>query len=197
MKASHHLGRRRTAAENDPYVTQVTASDVDGDQPGFVLAGGADSALFGIDAATGHLFFLSAPDFELPLDADGDGVYDVIVRASDGALHDDLAIAVTVTNVNEAVAFVSNGGGDEAAVAVGENEGDVAVLLAADPEAPRPNTALPAAPTRPCSSSTASPARCASSRCPIRTPGDADGDNVYEVIVGATTASCSITRRSA
>ena len=66
------------------------------------IVGGADAALFTIDAATGALSFLAAPDFEAPGDADGDNVYDVIVSASDGSFTDTQAIAVTVANVNEA-----------------------------------------------------------------------------------------------
>jgi Ca2+-binding RTX toxin-like protein len=55
--------------------------------------------LFSIDQATGALSFKAAPDFEHPLDADGNNVYDVTVRADDG--HggiDTQAIAVTVTD---------------------------------------------------------------------------------------------------
>ena len=61
------------------------------------IIGGADAALFQIDAATGALSFKSAPDFQAPADKGGDNVYDVIVRAFDGAQSDTQAIAVTVT----------------------------------------------------------------------------------------------------
>ena len=39
------------------------------------------------------------------------GSYLVIARASDGSLHDDQTITVTVTDVNEAPAIISSGGG--------------------------------------------------------------------------------------
>jgi len=48
------------------------------------------------------LTFNVAPDFETPLDAGADNVYDVLVQVSDGlGGFDTQAIAVTVTNLNE------------------------------------------------------------------------------------------------
>ena len=87
-------------------MTTVTATDPDViDTPTFSLAGGADQALFTINAATGALAFIAAPDFENPADVGANNIYDVIVRASDGnGGQDDQAIAVTVTNTNESPA---------------------------------------------------------------------------------------------
>lgn len=79
----------------------VTSLDLDGDAPIYGIAGGADAARFTIDAKTGVLSFLAAPDYENPTDAGGDNVYDVIVRVSDGTLSDTQAIAVTVTDIDE------------------------------------------------------------------------------------------------
>ncbi len=39
--------------------------------PTYSISGGADAALFNIDAATGEVTFTAAPDFETPGDADG------------------------------------------------------------------------------------------------------------------------------
>ena len=56
---------------------------------------------FTINATTGALAFLAAPDYEHTTDAGGNNVYDVIVQASDGnGGTDTQAIAVTVTNGN-------------------------------------------------------------------------------------------------
>ncbi|MGB8434535.1 MAG: DUF2341 domain-containing protein [Burkholderiales bacterium] len=91
------------AAENQTAVTTVSATDPDVPTTlTYSIAGGADAARFAIDGTTGVLTFLVAPDFETPTDAGANNVYDVFVRASDGALFDDQAIAVSVTNVNEA-----------------------------------------------------------------------------------------------
>ncbi len=87
-------------AENSTAVITVTATDPDLDTPVFSLAGGADQALFSINAATGALAFINAPDFENPADVGANNIYNVIVQASDGnGGVDNQAIAVTVTNV--------------------------------------------------------------------------------------------------
>src|SRR5947207_1610851 len=43
-----------------------------------------DAGKFTVDAATGALSFVTAPDFELPTDAGGNNIYDVTVQVSDG-----------------------------------------------------------------------------------------------------------------
>src|SRR5699024_2851575 len=90
-------------AENSTDVTTVTATDADaGTTLTYSLSGGADQALFTINATNGELTFNSAPDFENPTDANGDNSYEVAVQASDGTSTDNQTIAVTVTDVNEA-----------------------------------------------------------------------------------------------
>ena len=88
-------------AENTTAVTTVTATDPDvGQTLSYSISGGADASKFTIGSTTGALSFVTAPDFELPTDAGGNNVYDVIVQVSDG--HggiDTQAIAVTVQNV--------------------------------------------------------------------------------------------------
>ena len=91
-------GASVNVAENTRAVTLVTSTDVDGPAPTYSIAGGADAAKFTIDASTGALSFIVAPDFEAPTDAGANNVYDVIVQASDGSLSATQAIAVTVTD---------------------------------------------------------------------------------------------------
>ncbi|MCE9605259.1 MAG: cadherin repeat domain-containing protein [Planctomycetia bacterium] len=92
-----------SAAENTTSVTTVAASDADLPTPSlnYSISGGTDAGRFMIDGATGALSFVVAPDFEAPADSDGDDVYQVIVRASDGTFFTTQTIFVTVTNVNE------------------------------------------------------------------------------------------------
>ena len=103
--------------ENTTAVTTVTATDED--QPAQTLTyslnpgpGAPDTNLFTIDANTGELSFINAPDFENPLDQDTpapgdqshDNVYYVSVRVTDdgtGNLYDGQLILVTVTDVSE------------------------------------------------------------------------------------------------
>ena len=55
--------------ENTTAVTTVTAIDSDvGSTYGFSISGGADASKFLIDAATGALSFVAAPDYEAPSD---------------------------------------------------------------------------------------------------------------------------------
>ena len=91
-------------AEGASTVGGVAA--VDRDMPAqtlsYVIGGGADAALFSLDAGR-TLRFRTAPNYETPLDADRNGVYVVRVTVGDG--HGGSAaqdIQVTVVNVNEA-----------------------------------------------------------------------------------------------
>jgi trimeric autotransporter adhesin len=121
------------AAENHAAVTTVTSTDVDGGAPSYSIAGGADAALFTIDAATGVLTFKSAPNFEAPADAGGNNVYDVTVQVADGnGGFDTQAIAVTVSNVNEAPVITSNAGGATATVSAAENQAAVTTVTSTD-----------------------------------------------------------------
>ncbi len=126
-------------AENTTVVTSVTAMDADlpAQVLSFSITGGADAALFSINAGTGTLSFISAPDFETPTDAGANNVYDVIVRASDSTFTDTQAIAVTVTPVNDNTpAISSNGGGASAALSIAENTTAITTVAATDPDLP-------------------------------------------------------------
>ena len=100
-----------SVAENTTTVGTVAATDDDdGDSIGYAITGGADRALFSIDAGTGALTFISAPNYEDPQDAEPadseyGGAYVVEVTATGGAgdraLTAEQTIAVTVTNVLE------------------------------------------------------------------------------------------------
>jgi hypothetical protein len=52
-------------------------------------------------SSSGELSFITAPDFEIPLDAGGDNIYEVTVQVSDGALLDTQALTVTITDAFE------------------------------------------------------------------------------------------------
>ena len=90
-----------SVAENTLSVTTVNATDANAGQTiSYSIVGGADAAKFSINAQTGVLRFVAAPDFETRLDQGANNVYDVTVAARDSAgATDTQAIAVTVTNV--------------------------------------------------------------------------------------------------
>ncbi len=89
-------------AENSTAVVSVSATDANvGQILTYSITGGVDASKFAINATTGALRFLVAPDFEAPTDSDGNNINEVIVGVSDGnGGSDSQALAVTVTNVN-------------------------------------------------------------------------------------------------
>ena len=93
-----------SVAENQVIVQTLTATDADlpAQTIGYTVVGGADGALFTI-TGTDQLEFLTAPDFDIPGDADGDNVYDVTIQLDDGnGGIETQSISVAILNVNEA-----------------------------------------------------------------------------------------------
>jgi hypothetical protein len=87
--------------ENTTAVTTVVASDPDSSSLTYSIVGGSDAGKFQINASSGALSFIAAPDFEIPGDSDHNNTYVVQVRASDGSLTDNQTITVSVTDVND------------------------------------------------------------------------------------------------
>ena len=118
--------------ENSTAVATVTATDTDAGQLlAYSIAGGADAARFAIDAATGVLKFVAAPDFEHPADADGNNSYIVQVRAADNgtpSLADLQTLTVNVGDVNDNAPVITTA----ASQAIPENTPLVAALTSTD-----------------------------------------------------------------
>ncbi len=91
--------------ENQTAIDTVVADDADtADTLTFsVDAGFADGALFAIDPSSGALSFISAPDFETPLDGGGDNLYDLRVGVFDGTTTVTQDIIVEVLDVNDRI----------------------------------------------------------------------------------------------
>ena len=122
----------RHVAENTLAVTQVRATDADRPVGALTygLLGGVDAAWFTLDAQTGVLQWRAAPDRETPRDADGDGVYEVVVGVDDGVHQTVQALSVVVDNVDEAPQWVAN------TLAVSEGGAAVPVLRVHDGDTP-------------------------------------------------------------
>jgi len=86
-----------SVVENTTAVLTAAATDPDGDAIVWSISGGADRALFTIDAGTGALAFAVTPSYGLPGDADANNIYLLDITADDGALTDTLSVTVTVT----------------------------------------------------------------------------------------------------
>ena len=125
-------GTTASQAENATgTVYTVAATNQDAGTTLTYALSGADAALFAIDSATGSVHFKAAPDFEAPADTGADNTYDVTVTASNGRLSASQAVAISVTDVNEAPVITTAG---QATVA--ENTtGTVYATAASDPDA--------------------------------------------------------------
>ena len=119
-------------AENgtDTVYTTVASDPEEGTALTYSLTG-TDASLFNINNS-GLVTFKTAPNFESPKDNGGNNIYDIVVNASDGSLTTTKAVAITVTNVNEAPV---SSNGDVVNVNFAENgTGTAYTTLASDPE---------------------------------------------------------------
>ena len=94
-----------TVDEGETRVAALAASDADTPASQLVwsiLPASADGDEFLLSVG-GSLFFLSAKDYGNPDDANGDGVYELTVRVSDGENSDTATIHVTLRDVSEDV----------------------------------------------------------------------------------------------
>ncbi|HPA88995.1 MAG TPA: cadherin domain-containing protein [Quisquiliibacterium sp.] len=106
---------RIVTAENERAILQVAAQDPDlpDERLRFSIDGGADAALFTVDAGSGALGWVDAPDYETPRDAQRANVYEVRVRvADDSGATDARTLRIEVTNVNEAPVVWATAGTD-------------------------------------------------------------------------------------
>jgi len=88
-------------------VYTVAATDQDAGATLTYSLTGTDAARFNINSTTGAITFKSSPNYEAPADSGKNNIYDVTVRASDGTNITTKAVAITVTNVNEAPVITS------------------------------------------------------------------------------------------
>jgi hypothetical protein len=102
-------------------VTKVAGTDA---QPGaltYSIVGGADATKFTIDATTGALAFITAPDYENPTDAGHNNVYDVVVQVTDSD-SDSVTQAIAVNVVNLSPEPVYSHGGPTTFLSTAEQE---------------------------------------------------------------------------
>ncbi len=90
-------------ADDSPAIDENTTAvgsyaALSGEAPISYTLSGTDAALLTVDAS-GDLSFLSAPDFENPLDADTDNIYQVTITGTNAAGSDSVNITIQVDNV--------------------------------------------------------------------------------------------------
>ncbi|RWK04170.1 cadherin domain-containing protein, partial [Mesorhizobium sp.] len=178
-------GTTANFAENGTGVAyDANATDADNLGALTYALSGTDAALFDINASTGEVTFKAAPNFEAPADSGGNNVYDLVVTASDGTLSTDRSVAITVTNVNDnapvfssgtTANFAENGTGVayDANATDADNLGALTYALSGtdaalfDINASTGEVTFKAAPN-------------------FEAPADADGNNVYDLVVTAS-----------
>jgi serralysin len=175
-------------AENTTFVVNVTA--VDADRPTqaltYSIVGGADQARFGITPG-GVLSFNSPPDYEAPTDANGDNLYFVTVRASDGTLSGDQIVSVNVLPVNDNNPVFTS----PDSTSVAENTTAVMTVTSTDADLPaQPLTySIVGGADQTKFGITSGGILTFNSAPDFETPTDANGDNIYVVIVQVSDGS--------
>jgi len=170
------------AENNTGTVYTAAATDADGDTPTFAITGGADAGLFSINTITGEVTFDTPPDYEIPGDNGGDNVYNIDITASDGANTSTQSVSITVTDVNGTPVFSSG-----TATSFAENgTGTVYDANAASGDGSAPTYAITGgADASLFSINTATGEVTFDTPPDYETPGDAGGNNVYDVIITA------------
>ena len=168
--------------ENTTTVQTVTAIDAQSPPQSitYSIAGGADQSRFSITSA-GVLSFITPPNFEAPTDAGGDNNYVVIVQASDGSLSSLQAIVVTVMPVNDNNPIITS----PPTVTVLEGATTVMTLTATDADVPAQALTFSIVGGVDQSKFQIASGNVLRFTSPpgIYPPMDANGDNVYELIV--------------
>ncbi|MEO7691663.1 MAG: PQQ-dependent sugar dehydrogenase [Sphingomonas sp.] len=106
----------------------AVASDPQGLAITYSITGGADAAAFAISG--NQLAFVAAPNYDLSGDTDGNNVYLVQLRASDGLMSSTLDLQVTVTNSKEGIAVKRVATGFVDPVAIAAIPGDTHLFVA-------------------------------------------------------------------
>ena len=172
-------------------VYTAAATDVDAGTTLTYSISGTDAALFNINATTGAITFKSSPNYEAPADAGGNNVYDVTIGASDGTVTTTKAVAITVTNVNEAPTVTS-----AATQSFAENgAGTVYTAAATDPDAGTTLTySISGADASLFNIDATTGAVTFKSAPNYEAPADAGGNNVYDITVGASDGTFTATK---
>jgi autotransporter-associated beta strand protein len=176
-----------TVAENTSVALDVNGTD--GDLPSqslsYSINGGNDAGRFTIHSGTGVLSWLSNPNFEQPTDTDANNTYEVTVRLDDGqGFTADQSIQITVSDANDPPVITSDGGGSTATVSMPENSTLATNVTVTNEEGGLVSyRIIGGADATKFSVSSFGGSLTFKSSPNFEAPTDADGNNVYEVIV--------------
>ena len=187
----------KSIPENTTAVYTFTASE----PVTWSITGGVDQAKFTIDPSTGAVSFNTAPDFEVPTDADANNTYIVIITATDAAGNvTSQTLTVTVTDIDEIPPVITgpNGSGGTttgatSAKSIPENTTAVYTFTANEPvtwsiTGGADQSKLSINPSTGAVSFNTAPN--------FEVPTDADANNTYIVIITATDAAGNVTTQT-
>ena len=187
------LNSDKTIPENITVVYTLTASE----PVTWSITGGADQSKLSIDPNTGVVSFNSAPDYEIPTDADTNNTYIVIITATDAAGNSTIqTLTVTVTDVDEVPPVISGPNGSigvSSTKSIPENTTAVHTFTANELVSWNINGGVDQA------LFTIDPATGAVSfvTAPdFENPTDSDGNNAYLVIIEATDADGNVSSQN-
>ena len=175
-------------AENDSSIIYTfTASDLDGDALSYSLDG-ADAQHFTLGATSGTLQFDHAPDYETPLDANQDNVYELTISVADGDYQSTEQLSVSVSDSNDETPQATSASSIALALDSLVVGATVYTATAIDTDADDQITYTLGGVDQQHFVLGASSGELAFSQLPssIDNPQDADGDNIYEVLITLT-----------
>lgn len=175
---------------------QIDVADDGLDSVAISISGGEDSSLFEItnDAFSGQTFlnFLDAPDFETPLDSDGDNFYEVELTASDGVNVVTQLFTIEVTDAFEtenAPVFVS-----PETILVDEGEASIVRVSAVDADGEIPTYTIIGGEDQFLFEIDRFSGELSFNSMPPRFNGpDDEDDNLYSVTIEASDGSSNVT----
>ena len=177
-----------TTAENDSAVIYTfTASDLDGDTLSYSLDG-ADAQHFTLGATSGALQFQYAPDYETPLDANQDNVYELAISVADGEYNSTEQLSVAVSDSYDEIPQATSASSVALAIDSLVVGATVYTAQATDADANDQIAYTLGGIDQQHFSLDSSSGELAFSQLPasLDDPQDADGDNSYEVLIALT-----------
>ena len=181
-------GSSATFAENatGAVYTAAATPDVTGAAVSYSISGGADSAQFSINSSSGVVRFVSSPNFEAPIDAGGNNVYDLVVSATENGnpVVATRSVAVTVLNMAEAAPTFSSGN----SASFAENATGAVYTAAASPDVAGRSITYSISDTDAVRFSINSNSGVVGfiGSPNFEVPTDSGGNNVYDIVIRAT-----------
>lgn len=159
-----------------------------GNPPPTWSVSGADAALFAIGSSTGVLTWQASPNYEAPLDANGDNVYEITLTATNSQGSDLVNHTITVTDVDDVAPVISY---PTPSLQVQYPSGGTDIVFTAQASTAFKTFSLTGTDAALFTIGSSSGIVRFASTPDYASPADGNGDNVYEFSVAVTNATGS------